>query len=77
MKHGMSAELIPNDSFLHTAHNTGLCRIVETRNTQARVGSVSDEGTLVCPLAADSDIIKAIAISTFDCISLLKITKLL
>ena len=77
MKYDMNAELIPNDSFLHTAHKVGLCSVMENKNT---LNSVDTDSVLVheaaaCPLAADSDIVNTIAISTFDCISLLRITK--
>lgn len=76
MKYDMNAELIKNDSFLHKAHDVGLCSIVETKNPPPSIDTVSllDDETSACPLAAHS-MIKTISIPTFDCISLLKITK--
>lgn len=75
MKYGMDAELIPIDSFLHTAHKMGLCRILETKITRASIDSELDVEKEACPMAEDSDTIRTIAISTFDCITLLKISK--
>ena len=76
MKYDMNAELIQNDSFLHKAHGVGLCSIVETENPPPSIDTLSqlDDETSTCPLAADC-MTKTIAIPTFDCISLLKITK--
>lgn len=76
MKYDMNAELIQNDSFLHKAHHVGLCSIVETKNPPPSIDTVSllDDETSACPLASDCTT-KTIAIPTFDCISLLKITK--
>lgn len=72
----MNAELIQNDFFLHKAHDVGLCSIVETKNPLPSIDTVSllDDETSACPLATHC-MIKTIAIPTFDCISLLKITK--
>lgn len=75
MKYGMDAELIPIDSFLHTAHNMGLCRILETKITRASIDSEVDVEKVACSVAEESDTIRTIAISTFDCISLLKISR--
>ena len=75
MKYGMDAELIPIDSFLHTAHNMGLCKMLETKIARANIDSELDVDKLACPVTEDSDAIRTIAIPTFDCISLLKISK--
>jgi hypothetical protein len=75
MKYGMDAELIPIDSFLHTAHNMGLCRILESKTTPDNIDSELDVERVACTRAEDSDISRTIAIPTFDCISLLKISK--
>jgi hypothetical protein len=75
MKYGMDAELIPIDCFLHTAHNMGLCKILESKITPGSIDSDVDVEKVACSVAGDSDTIRTIAIPTFDCISLLKISK--
>lgn len=81
-KYSMKAELIPSDKFLHPVHRAhGSCKVVEQKTVvldNSDLTSVSSETIIRCkdtktpPFSAQ---IKTVPLLTFDCMSLLKITR--
>lgn len=78
----MKAELIPSDEFLHPVHRArGSCKVVEEKSTvlnDSDLTSLSSETITRCkdtttPLFSAQ--IKTVPLLTFDCMSLLKITR--